>query len=103
MHYSICTAKTKTLISCDVTAQLICVFVFVYMSHSTKVEEFLSLKQILLFNLCFSSILSLVVYFHYRDHLPKIYDHDGDTYAVVDIYILNKGVTPLIFACPTTI
>ena len=37
---------------------------YLYMSHSTKVEEFLSLKQILLFLLSFSSILSLVVCFH---------------------------------------
>ena len=28
--YTICAAKTKTLISCAVTAQLICVFVFAY-------------------------------------------------------------------------
>ena len=35
-----------------------------HMSHSTKVEEFLSLKQILLFLLSFSSILSLVVCIH---------------------------------------
>ena len=28
--YTICVAKTKTLISCAVTAQLICVFVFAY-------------------------------------------------------------------------
>ena len=34
------------------------------MSHSTKVEEFLSLKQILLLLLSFSSTLSLVVCFH---------------------------------------
>ena len=75
-----------------------------YTSHSTKVEEFLSLKQILLFLLSFSSILSLVVCIHLSDRLPNIYDRDGDTYAVVDIYILNKlGVTPLIFACPTAI
>ena len=71
------------------------------MSHSTKVEEFLSLKQILLFLLSFSSILSLVVCIHQSDRLPKIYERDGDSYAVVDIYILNKlGVTPLYLLVP---
>ena len=34
------------------------------MSHSTKVEELLSLKQIRLFLLSFSNILSLVVCIH---------------------------------------
>ena len=63
-----------------------------YLSHSTKVEEFLFHRQILLFLLSFSSILSLVVCFLLSDRLPKIYDRDGDTYAVVDIYIPSKKV-----------
>ena len=29
-HYTICVVKTKALISCAVTAQLICAFVFAY-------------------------------------------------------------------------
>ena len=46
--------------------------------------------------------MSLVVCFHLSGRISKIYEFYGDSYAVVNIYILNKlGVTPLIFACPT--